>query len=373
MPRLNRRAFTLGVAAAVVAAGFGGEGTLAADPAPNQALIDLFKMIPSNTIDVTKISGQIAAYADVAGQLKAVGVTAPVDTNAPAAQVKAWSIAVNALAAPSAMIQAFNPDWGKTFGFEVFDIDRSLEFGEPPLILTAHRGRFKPDRIGAALKLNGYKSIKRSDAVVWSLHEDETISVDNPANRLALARMNNIALIGNDTLLAAPRLDALEAMLDAIAGNQPSAAADKAIAALLNGIRNPLASCIIASGDSVVEKPGDIEMVFGGVTFGASVAPESTPSSSNRNYPDAVKWDLAVLMKSETSAKTLFDSLDSNLKTGKSLATKQPYTDFFSDWKIDLLSSTSIVTVEFTFVPGRSAGIWVRFFYQRDLGFLELN
>ena len=317
MTLLDRRQFTIAAAAACIAARFSGTAVVAAEPTANQPLTDLLGMIPSGAIGDAKLSSQTSVYADVAGQLKAVGVKTPVDLNDDAA-VRAWVAAVRGLAGPSALTNALLPDWKTTFGFEVLDIDQSLEFGMPPLVVTAYRGRFKPDAIGAALKASGYKSIDQPGAVVWSLAEDEKISVSNPANRLALARMNNVALLGSDVLLAAPRLDALKAMLAAVAKTAPSMAADKDLSALVNATSVGLASCLFVSGDSVAAKSGPVKTVLAGISFGPAVAPDAaTPvSASSRQSAtaDLAKMELTLLLNSAAGPKALATSIDAGSK-----------------------------------------------------------
>jgi hypothetical protein len=371
---LDRRQFTIATAAACLAARFSGAGAVAADPTPNQHLLDLLGMIPTGAFGGTTLSSQTATYADLAGQLKVVGVKTPVDLN-DAAAAHAWIAAVRGMAGPSALTNALLPDWKTTFGFEVLDIDQSLEFGMPPLVVTAYRGRFKPEAIGTALKASGYTSIDQPGAVVWSLSEDEKISVSNPANRLALARMNNVALLGNDVLLAAPRLDALKAMLAAVAKTAPSMAADKDLSALVNATKVGLASCLFVSGDSVSMKPGPVKTILGGISFGPAIAPDAaTPvsaSSRQSTSADLAKMELTLLLNNAADSKALAASIDAGLKTGTSSVTNAPYADYFSDWKIALVANAPIVTVELTFAAGHAPASWSKFIYSRDLGFLS--
>lgn len=374
MTLLDRRQCLLG-AAAVFAARFTHAGALAAETSTNQALLDLLGMIPSGPIGDTALSKQTATFANIAGQLKAVEAQPPADLGDETA-LHVWTTAMRGMAGPESLQWALTPDWKTTFGFEVFDIDQSLEFGMPPLVLTAYRGRFMPDAIGAALKVSGYKPIDRADAAVWSLAEDATISFDNPANHLALSRMNNVAVIGTDVLLAAPRLDALKAMLDTVASKRPSMAANADLAALVKATTVDLASGLFVSGDSVAGAATPVKTVLAGITFGAAVPPEaSTPVSAfaRQSTVALAKMELTALTARKTDAVALSKSIDSGLRTKKSQVTQEPYTDFFSDWKIGLFEDDAIVTVELTFASGHAPASWSQFISQRDLGFLGVS
>ena len=369
MIRLDRRTLGLGVAASV-AARFAGASVFAAEQPPNRTFIDLLGMIPASAASVAP--GQLAAFADIAGQLAAAGVTPPAGPNASAGVIDAWTGAVRALAGPSITDRGGSTEWLATFGFDVFAIDQSLEFGELPLALNVFRGRFNSKDIGSALQRSGYTEVDRPGAAVWSLHGDESISLDIPANRLALARMNNVASVGDRLLLAATRLDALDAMLETIAGKRPSMASDGEMLALLRGVPNPLASCLILTGDAVLLNPRDVKLLLAGVTYGAAGAPRHPPAAPGGERPSHAKWDLAVLTTSEASAAALAAAIPANLRSGRSLATQAPLTDYFSDWTVEALSNEPIVTVEITFAPDRDASLWLRFVSQRDLGFLSV-
>src|ERR1700712_1822657 len=103
MTFLTRRHFVLSAAAAIAVTRAPGSLAWAAEAAPNQALLDLLAMIPADKFNLATASGQIATFADVAGQLKAVGVTAPADTSANDSAIRNWSMATQGLAGPDAI------------------------------------------------------------------------------------------------------------------------------------------------------------------------------------------------------------------------------------------------------------------------------
>jgi hypothetical protein len=182
-------------------------------------------------------------------------------------------------------------------------------------------------------------------------------------------------LIGNDLLLAAPRLDALKAMLAAVAKTAPSMADDKDLTALVTATKVGLASGLFVSGDSVVAKPGPVKTILAGITYGPAVAPtEATPvtaSSRQTTSADLAKMELTLLLNDGADATALSKSIDAGLKSGKSVVTNSPYADYFSDWKIALVSNAPIVTVELSFAADHAPATWSKFVYNRDLGFLS--
>jgi hypothetical protein len=366
MTTLDRRQLLLGAAGVAAAWALPCSGAFAAEPGVNQPLAELLAMIPAETIDVSTLSGQIAAFANIAAQLTAVGASAPTDLT-DASAIAAYAKATQAMAGPQAIQHALNPVWQTTFGFSVFAIDQSLEFGQPPLVLTIYRGRFKPTAIGAALTASGYKTIDHSGAKVWSLSEDESISITNQANRLALARMNNVALMGTETLIGAPRLDALQAILTTISGKATPVAANAEIDALVEAAPVELGGCLLLSGDSI-SGAIPIKMALSGVTLGPETAPEG-PGSSGQPAKVA-KWEWVLLTGSPADAAALGASIEAGLKSGVSSVTNRPYTAFFATWTVGTDAKSPMATLELKFAPGLRASGWKSFIANRDLGFL---
>src|SRR5262249_1843225 len=151
-------------------------------------------------------------FGDVALQEATVGVSRPTGTDDDS--VGPWVRALNPLLLPQLMGQRyFDPDWQRLFGFNFFQIERGLEAGEPAMAMLVLQGELDAQAIDFALHASGFRPIDDPSAKVYSLFADGEIELKSDVSKIALARMNNIALYGDDILLAAPTLDLLKGMI----------------------------------------------------------------------------------------------------------------------------------------------------------------
>jgi hypothetical protein len=367
MTMLDRRQLLL-AAATLAGAALPRTIALAADATANQPLLDLLAMVPKGVADPPSDAGQIAVFANPAAQLKALGVAVPTDIK-DKTQLQPWIDATRGMAGPSAMAFALAADWRPTFGFSLLDVDESLEYGAPPLVLTIYRGRFNRSEIDAALTASGYKTLDEAGTRVWSLSEDESIDPKNAANRLVLARMNNVALPDDGTLLAAPRLDALRAMLGAVSGGATPVATNDALQSLATAIPAELVTALILNNEGIGPS-SPAKLAVTGLTAGAVMSSEG-PASSGHAAARLAKWEWALLTGSSSEAAAFAKSIDAGIKTGTSSASRQPYTDFFKSWTAEPVANSPIVRLEIEFPSGVMAQRWQQMVYRRDLGFLS--
>lgn len=369
MTTLDRRQLLLATAATLAGAAFSPRAaSLAADAPANQPLLDLLALIPEGIADPSESAGQIAVFANLAAQLKALGVSVPTDVK-DKNQLSPWLDATRGMAGPSAMAFALAADWRPTFGFSLLDVDESLEYGAPPLVLTIYRGRFNRTEIDAALTASGYKTLDEAGARVWSLSEDESIDPKNAANRLVLARMNNVALLDDGTMLAAPRLDALQAMLGDRAGSASPVAANDDIQSLATAIPIELVTALLLNNEGIAPS-SPAKLALTGLTAGSVTASEG-PTSSGHAAARLAKWEWAMLTGSPSEATAFAKTIDAGIKNGKSVANQQPYTDFFKSWTAEPVADSPIVLLEIEFPSGIMAQRWQQMIYRRDVGFLS--
>jgi hypothetical protein len=236
-------------------------------------------------------------------------------------------------------------------------------------VLTIYRGRFNRTEIDAALTASGYKTLDEAGARIWSLSEDESIDPKNAANRLVLARMNNVALIDDETMLAAPRLDALRAMLGAASGSASPVAANDDIQSLATAIPVELVTALLLTGEGIGPN-NPAKLALTGLTAGSVTASEG-PASSGHAAARLAKWEWALLTASPSEADAFAKSIDAGIKNGKSAANQQPYAEFFESWTAAPVADSPIVRLEIEFPSGIMAQRWQQMIYRRDLGFLS--
>lgn len=360
MMTLDRRRL-LTAAVALSAAPLLDRTAFAAD-APNQTLTDLLAMVPANVIDAAESTGVAAYYADLAGQAAALGAKKPDVNNK--ASMTAWIKATSGLAGPSAMAYALSPDWIPTFGFSLFDVDQSLEAGEPPDMVTIYRGAFDANAIGKALIASGYQTVDATGASVWSIAPDGSLDPSKTAIRLTVGRMNNVALIGGRTMIATRKLDLLQEVLATQAGTASPAAAESDLTEVLGATSENLASALLLTGEGIGSST--VKLALTGVTPGSAL-PLNGPAASGVTEKRA-KWEWTLLTGSSSEAAALATSIDAKLKTGKSVRVGRKFSDLFASWKTR--AAGSIVTLEIEFSSTTVGNLWTQMIYARDVAFL---
>ena len=345
----------------------------------------------------------IATYADIGGQLAAVGVAAPSDPDDPAAEE--WSRATVGLTIPSPLReQGLNPVWADTFGFGALDLDQALTIGEPPSQTTLMRGRFDVAAVRDAWRRNGYRAREIDGVTIASRPEGAGSDLSTDVGRLTLGAFDQMAFLDDETLVAARTADAVAAVLAVAAGTRPSLAERAEIAALLRTAPPDLASAAIVSGaalrgsDAAALLEGGTEpaqanalatriatdiaereamppvrFVLIGVTAGGPVAlPRAadgpTPTPPPAATPEA-QIAIRVLFADRAAAEAATPLVGRRLADGTSALTQQPYAGFFPDPRLTVAASEPVLALDLRAEGRPQAVIW-QMLYARDLGFL---
>src|SRR4029450_9540929 len=95
----------------------------------------------------------------------------------------------------SLRIHVLNERWSAFFGFDATQVDRSVLVGETPLTVAIYQGDFDEAAMRTPWEASGYQPIETPGALVYSLFEDQSISLENEVQRLVLSSMNNVALL----------------------------------------------------------------------------------------------------------------------------------------------------------------------------------
>jgi hypothetical protein len=125
------------------------------------------------------------------------------------------------------------PDWPSLLGFDFFDIDREVAFGEPPSNGEVLLGRFDPTSIEAAYAARGFTQMDQDGRTLLcgpdgcdaglTVHADQR----NPANPFGgnLGRSQPLAISATE-LDNSAAIDTVQGILDTASGTTPSLAAD---------------------------------------------------------------------------------------------------------------------------------------------------
>ena len=190
----------------------------------------------------------IATFADLEAETIATGVTRPAGI-ADEQHLMPWLRAMYPLALPSRLGNyALDPRWVEFTGFDITQVDQAAEIGEPPEVVSMYTGRFDRETILGAWKNADYQEIQTGNVAIWSISEDESFSIENPVQQLLLSAHNNAAMIGDDLIIFAARLDLLKDAVAAATGEAPGLGQNPLVAELLSASPTVVSGALVSGG-----------------------------------------------------------------------------------------------------------------------------
>jgi hypothetical protein len=137
--------------------------------------------------------------------------------------------------------------WRKTLGYDFWQIDRTVEAGDPPKVWARVEGSFDRAEVAAALAKNGHQPVSYGGATILAWGEDGQQELMKELSLLTLGKMNRVVL--EDTALSATGYMALaEAGIDVAAGRTPSFAADPDYRALASAL-GPVVGSVLTNAE----------------------------------------------------------------------------------------------------------------------------
>ena len=170
-------------------------------------------------------------------------------------------------------------------GFGPANIQQTLVSGNPPRECRLYVLDADVTTLSPIWEAAGYEIRESDSGTYWTIGEDGEINLTNPIHRVALAKLNNIAIVDERTLACAPTAEILTLMMAAATSNgegkrhelKPVTAGlpeDAASAWYLEGstvaATNPRAPEELAESDDAVGPMPVIRTLCVGVTAGAS-------------------------------------------------------------------------------------------------------
>lgn len=229
-------------------------GPATPEPAPGArssergALETMLQLVP----DDLPRSGELdhaLVFADAAGQLAALGLPAPTADLRGPDDLRAL-VAVGGLAWPYHLARnGHDPTWREAFGFDRFQVDLAVGFGELSRTTTILRGRFDRRELAEAWARTGFLPVpaKLAGATAVSFPNPGDLRV--PAFRLAISGMFHAVILPDGILVFSQSAEGVRAVLDVVAGRAPSLAERPAVAALLDAAGSGLVSAALADGE----------------------------------------------------------------------------------------------------------------------------
>lgn len=224
-----------------------GASALAQDDSPPSPLLAMLGDVPQGAIPADS-GWATVRYTDYAALYEAEGITKLRDfgnLDLLKTAVPLPGMLMRLAAGPEALSYVF-ASAGKmaaAVGFEwLLDVDRSLEFGDPPGVGLLLGGEFDTEAIGAALQARDFSQADVSGVTVWHRFDDLAISVADrdPADPFGgnLGAAARIALLP-DMLANARSWPLINGIIGAAQGDLPSLADDPAYRALAGAITAP--------------------------------------------------------------------------------------------------------------------------------------
>lgn len=245
------------------------------------------------------------------------------------------------------------------YGFDLFNVDRYLQAGLPPDLVSVIEYSFPDSQIVDALIASGYSVETLNDeAALYSILDDYQldVSMEMVKTRVGqLGNLNRIALLEGQMVIAKATANVTNAFA-AHEGDIPSLADDPgyiaATSALLDSalgdmgelvgviwvdglqLADPLAYAEFGASQEVVDQIRE-ELI----TADSALPPYDLVAFGTRHSPGATHLILAVVFPVDTDAKAAANVLAERMENYTSLVTNQPMTD---RWDLEMATGTKV-------------------------------
>ncbi len=363
-----------------------------ATPVPNRdAFSSLLSLVPAPILNTPDLPLWLS-FGDMAAQLAAGGIEPPTSIEDDEGLTR-WISA----SYPIAIAEPFRSNaltLGRDLlGFDVTDIDQSLEAGSPPHVRTLLRGRFDREAVAAAWSAHDYQLSEIDGVTVATLFEDTQIDLSHEISRIALTRMNNAAFLPDGTLAYTPSLDTMKEMIAVANGDAPSVGEDDGIVTLLKSLPTPLASAIFFDGEELsiasqlpvnlneevaaelmatleeLDPIPPIALGLVGITPGGPTRPGNDGGAPPVVLPDATIV-YRLLMSESGSADAAVDVVLERLESMSSVITRELFSDIYELREVSSIFDGAVLGVDLRPADGRSIALWTSGLFARDLLFL---
>jgi hypothetical protein len=293
------------------------------------------------------------------------------------------------------------------YGFDLFNVDRYLQAGQPPDLLSVIDYSFPPSQIADALIATGYAVETLNDeAALYSILDDYQIdlSMETVTTRVGqLGGLNRIGLLDSQMVIAKATANVTSAFA-AYEGEVASLADDPHFSAAATALYDPalaetgeLVGAILIDGMQLADplaylgqnaSPEMIEALQEALKDEDAVPlpPYYLAAFGTRHSPGATHLILAVVFPTDTDAKAAANILADRMENYTSLVTNQPMAD---RWEFELATGTKVdglpvallsmrvddplPTPEGQELPNAGVLAWIQLVLARDTLFLSVK
>jgi hypothetical protein len=311
--------------------------------------------------------------------------------------------APNAIGLDYLITDQMRPYWGIDF----LNLDRFIEAGNPPEVLTLMETSASNDAIAAALTNSEYTESALGDATLYSRNDDYAIDMagDGPMlsrlgalNRVAL--LDDVVIVGRATAIAESAVDAVTGDVTSLAENAVFRAGALAVSdptyagegdlvgALFMGQAQPLDVREILGSRAT---PEQVNALLERFDFGTPLPLYHLAVFGTRSRENDSQLLLALVFPPGVDAQAATDIVLMRMKQYESLRTRQPLTELFAERGVEvewgrgvdiegvpvaLISlSAANPTFEETGSGMRNTAMfsWMDMVYARDIGFIAVT
>ncbi len=232
-----------------------------------------------------------------------------------------------------------------TMGFDLFSIDRAIDFGNPPATVTMIEGDFDPDAVIAAHEARGFVASEINGltllcgAAGCDAGMDANLKGVDPANIFGgkLGR-SQPTLVGDNLIASSASIDAIDATASTISGDSANLAdqPDYRAAAEAISAQGTLMQAYFIAPDAIVPAPD-------APASAASLPPYTLIAIADTATGDQEQALVALVYADQASAEAAAALFPDLLTTAQSLRTRQAWGDL-----LDGRGMTSIEANVFT-------------------------
>lgn len=266
--RLSRRVLVAGAAGAATSLlagpGMARQATPGATPAvdmptgPARARLDtMLSLLPPGFLDVPDPNIPLFTWVDLASHLAAFG----------SPDLFSGDVAIvpilGALYIDAPLVErAMDEQALELFGFSVLEAEQVLSAGSPPDRITFYAFPQSVRDLAETWEASGYERVDGEAGEFWTIGEEGDLDLSSDIGRIALANMNNLAIV-DDRVVVAARTSALLGQVLAMLESGGESAADQAgLQAMLETLPEDAVNVVALLGEGleahglVPENPG---------------------------------------------------------------------------------------------------------------------
>lgn len=261
------------------------------------------------------------------------------------------------------------------FGYDVLLVDREISVGQPIEYLSRMEGTFDADGVVGKLQAGGYTIADQNGVAYYTVRGDGEQNFSDPRSRLALGRMNRVA-VDTERIIAAPKTALIAAALDAEARRTTTLDATAALRALVTVLGTVTSMATIPPGASDV-----VESVLQSGQLAAMTSgwePLHPAELSAIGYTDAGNFQrtmhVALVYTKPADAAADAPELVKRITGYRSLRSRQPLLPTYATAvtsRTATVAGKGVLVADVALAPDPPrARFWIDLFLSRDTLFL---